>query len=213
MKEALIQYEEKSEADADALKGNFSPPNLIGEGKKVQTEWLFDFLHNPETIRPWLQVRMPTFHLSDEEINTLVKYFNYLDDQAFPFESKFSPELTPEEQTAGEQLFSEDYFGCVQCHIVGEKMPEGSPENWAPNFALAHKRLKPNWIIDWLKDPQGLLPGTKMPTFFDEKYYEFSGPDDILDGDEDKQLEVMRDYMIALGESDNSNPSSVISGQ
>jgi len=199
-KDWLMKYEGKSEADAEALKGSFSPPNLIGEGKKVNTKWLHNFLNKVHPIRPWLKVRMPSYHYKEGEVNTIIKYFNYLDGEEFPFEEIHAIKLTPEEREIGQKLFSEDYFGCVQCHIVGDQMPGGSPENWAPDFSLAKERLKPNWIIEWMKDPQGLLPGTKMPTFFDSKFYEYSGPDDILDGDEDRQLEVMRDYMLSLGE-------------
>lgn len=52
-----------------------APPWLRGEGSKVQYYWLFGFLHNVETLRPWLKVRMPTFSLSDDETRTLVEYF------------------------------------------------------------------------------------------------------------------------------------------
>jgi hypothetical protein len=33
---------------------------------------------------------------------------------------------------------------------------------------MARERLKPEWIKQWLWDPQQLAPGTKMPTFFDD---------------------------------------------
>ena len=47
----------------------------------MQTPWLFDYLHDPsrETMRPWLNVRMPTFGFSDEEVNTLIGYFTSVD--------------------------------------------------------------------------------------------------------------------------------------
>ena len=38
-----------------------------------------------------------------------------------------------------------------------------------------------------------------MPTFFDPEFYDESGPDDILDGDEDKQIELMTQYILQLG--------------
>lgn len=51
------------------------PPWLRGEGAKVQHAWLYDFLHNVQTLRPWLAVRMPSFHLTNEQATTLVNYF------------------------------------------------------------------------------------------------------------------------------------------
>lgn len=85
-------------------------------------------------------------------------------------------------------------------------MPGGLADNWAPNFALAAKRLKPDWIIQWLTDPAGLLPGTKMPTYFDPKNFDESGPADILNGDEHKQIKALRDYLLTI--SNDPAPST-----
>jgi len=196
----LMAYDNRTEAEAKAIAKSFSPPNLVGEGKKVHAEWLFDFLHEPSTIRPWLKVRMPTFRLSTDELNTLVTYFNELDNQPFPFAERVDTGLTEEEYHAAERLFSKDYLDCASCHIVGNQFPAGSPDRWAPNFALAKERLKPNWIIEWLMNPADVLPGTKMPTYFDPNYFEDSGPPDILEGDEHEQIRVLRNYLLTLSE-------------
>lgn len=194
----LVKYENRSESEAPSLTPSFSPPNLIGEGKKVHAEWLAKFLEEPSTIRPWLKVRMPTFHFHATQLNALVKYFNALDNEEFPFTEKVDTSLTPEEYEAAEKLFSKDYLDCAQCHIVGDQLPPGSPDRWAPNFALAKERLKPNWMIEWLKNPQKLLPGTKMPTYFDPATFDDSGPPDILDGNEHEQIRVLRNYLLTL---------------
>jgi len=197
----LVKFQNRSEGEAKSVTTSFSPPNLIGEGKKVQTQWLFEFLHRSETIRPWLSVRMPTYHFDTAQLNTLLKYFSALDKEEFPFSEPAPEAMSPEELEAAQKLFSKDYFGCAQCHIVGDKMPAGSSESWAPNFALAKKRLKPKWIIEWLHNPQALLPGTKMPTYFDPQNFAASGPEDILNGDEEKQIKVLRDYLLTLSNS------------
>src|SRR5207253_2610917 len=56
---------------------NFLPPDLSPEGGRAQSTFLFNFLKDPSVmkIRPWLSVRMPTFHFTDEETNQLVTYF------------------------------------------------------------------------------------------------------------------------------------------
>jgi cbb3-type cytochrome oxidase cytochrome c subunit len=204
VREWLTRYENRSANEAGAIVSIFSPPNLDGEGKKVQPKWLFDFMHEPSRIRPWLKVRMPTYRFSTAQLNTLVKYLSALDNQEFPFGEKAETALSSEERQAAEKLFSQEYFDCAKCHIVGDKFPEGSPENWAPDFALARERLKPQWIIDWLKDPQGLSPGTKMPTYFDPAYFDASGPDDILGGSEHEQIRVLRNYLMTLTASEGA---------
>jgi len=174
----------------------YAPPNLIGEGQKVQSEWLFEFLKDPETvkIRPWLRTRMPTFDFSDQEANVLVEYFKALDHKAAGFTYLPEFQLTAEQRAAAQKLFSKDYFDCFSCHQLGNKKPEGPPDGWAPDFTLARQRLDPNWIGDWIRDPQALLPGTRMPAFYPDAY-----PPDVLAGDPDKQITALRNYLISLG--------------
>lgn len=172
---------------------SFAPPNLIGEGKKVQPSWLFTFLKNPETkIRPWIQVRMPTFGLDDEEAGALVDYFQALDGKLRAY-MEVKTEATAAELRAAEKLFSPNYLSCYSCHQFGAKKPEGPPSGWAPDFALAPTRLNPEWIVEWLYDPQALLPGTRMPDFYPE-----SAPPDILGGDPERQVKAIRDFLMTI---------------
>ncbi|MGO9603936.1 MAG: c-type cytochrome [Candidatus Binataceae bacterium] len=172
---------------------NFAPPILNGEGLKVQPEWLFTFLQGPTPIRPWLKVRMPTFHFTNHEDDTIVNYFTSLSDIQVPYEflnTNLIPEPTLE---AGVKLMSKDYFNCFSCHQQGDTKPEGPPSGWAPDLALAHARLNPDWILVWLKNPQAVQPNTKMPSFYP------GGPDDILGGNEDQQIKAIRDYIFWFG--------------
>ena len=31
----------------------------------------------------------------------------------------------------------------------------------APNLALTKERLNPEWVVDWLREPQAIMPGQK----------------------------------------------------
>ncbi|HMC83840.1 MAG TPA: c-type cytochrome, partial [Candidatus Polarisedimenticolia bacterium] len=184
--------------DADVRAAAFSPPLLTGEGARVRPDWLFRFLKAPSPIRPWLQVRMPTFGFSDEEADKLLHYFSALSESPFPFETLPAHPPTPPEIAAAKALVSRDYLNCFSCHQQGTRKPEGPPEGWAPDLALARERLRPDWIVKWIQNPQKLFPGTKMPTYFDPDNYSTSGPDDILGGDEDRQIVAIRDYLLTL---------------
>ena len=109
--------------------------------------------------------------------------FAYIDDKRNP----------PDHIEAAKMLTSKEYFDCFSCHVQGSRTPEGPKEGWAPDLALARQRLNPNWIVKWLKDPQKVQPGTKMPSFFP------GGPDNILGGKEDLHIEALRDYLLTLG--------------
>lgn len=52
-----------------------APPSLRGEGAKLQHQWFHQFLSQVEPLRPWLQVRMPSFNLTGEQRTQLVRYF------------------------------------------------------------------------------------------------------------------------------------------
>ena len=172
-----------------------APPILNGEGGKVQGDWLFGFVKNPGAvhIRPWLQVRMPTFGLSDGEAAGAIAYFEALDDVHVPYVHLERASLDPANVEAGKLLTSKDYFDCFNCHQRGAQKPQGPPEGWAPDLAMAHRRLNPEWIVKWIRDPQKLMPGTKMPSFYP------GGPPDVLGGDDEAQMRALRDYIISLG--------------
>jgi cytochrome c2 len=196
----LKDYRNMPDSEVEKVYASFTPPNLHGAGKKLNPEWLFNFLHQPETVRPWLNVRMPSYRLNTSHLNMLVKYFNFLDKEEFPFFSRVDTTLDEDQFQAGEKLFSQEYLGCNLCHVVGDRQPSGSVESWAPNLALAKTRLKPEWIIKWLKNPAALMPGTKMPTFWDPEYFEDSGPPDIAEGDENEQIRLLRNYLMSLAD-------------
>jgi mono/diheme cytochrome c family protein len=170
-----------------------APPVLNGEGEKVQSNWFFSFLKSPIPIRPWLEIRMPTFGLSDEHANQLISYFNGLSKVEIPYAYVDDKKIRPEYIDAAKTLTSPDYFNCFSCHMQGAKTPEGPKDGWAPDLTLARQRLNPNWILKWLKDPQKVQPGTKMPSFYP------GGPDNILGGKEDLQIEALRDYLMSIG--------------
>ena len=168
-----------------------APPVLDGEGAKVQESWLFRFLENPAAIRPWLKVRMPTFELTDDEANRMVKYFHQLAKQKISFAPQARP-ASRESINQGRVLF--DKLKCIQCHQPGEAQTL-SASFLAPDLALAPGRLKPEWVVEWLKDPQALESGTRMPGFFPEGATPIQ---DVLDGDAMKQIEAIRDYLMVL---------------
>jgi len=182
----------------------FLPPIITGEGKKVQEPWLHDFLKNPSVagapnaIRPWLKTRMPTFSLTDEEISALTKYFLGLSNQELELRDYRAFQPDPVLLPVGKSIFTD--FQCIKCHPAGNAAPrpgEASTSDLAPNLTKARDRLKPEWIVDWLADPNKLQEGTRMPTFFPDGQ---SPLPEVLGGDARKQMTAIRDYVISIGE-------------
>ena len=190
----------------------FAPPLLNGEGTKVQSDWLFGFIQHPVPLRPWLKIRMPTFSLSQAETNAVVDYFLAQDNVQIPFVYINDSALPKDYVDAGKTLASRDVFNCFNCHQQGDQHPEGPPEGWAPDLAMARHRLNPDWIISWLSNPQALMPGTKMPRFYNLEDDVPDGPDDVLGGDEHKQIEALRDYVLTLHKGTEDAPAAPAAG-
>ena len=175
-----------------------APPILNGEGAKVQPNWLFGFLKHPVPLRPWLKLRMPTFGLSDKETQAVIEYFLAQESVDNPFVAVDQTAIPADHIEAGRTLSSADYFNCFSCHQQGDRKPEGQQEGWAPDLTMAKQRLQPSWIVRWLRDPQAVQPGTKMPSFYNFADETPDGPSDVLGGDDAKQVEALRDWILSL---------------
>jgi cytochrome c2 len=181
----------------------FLPPIITGEGKKVQEPWLHDFLKSPSvagspnTIRPWLKTRMPTFALTDAEISALTKYFLGLSNQELEVRDYRAFQPDPVLLPVGKSIFTD--FQCIKCHPSGPPTGPGgaTTADLAPNLTKARDRLKPEWIVEWLADPSKLQEGTRMPTFFPDGQ---SPLPEVLGGDARKQMTAIRDYVISIGQ-------------
>ncbi len=177
----------------------FWPPLLNTQGAKTQPLWLHPFLENPgeQTLRPWLTARMPTFYFDEIEATTIARYFSALDEVEFPFIDT-AIATTNDRLEVGEELF--ELMRCAQCHPAADgPLPPGvEAADLAPDLQIAHERLRPEWVLDWLIDPQQIAPGTRMPTFFPDGQ---SPVPVILDGDVTAQIQAIRDYLfLTVGE-------------
>jgi len=177
-------------------------PNLTLEGEIVRRDWLFTFLRKPYVIRPAIKARMPDFRLTDREALAITEYLASLVEGGEPVAKEFSypRKGSAQEVEAAKKLISQDYFNCFNCHIQGDKIPAGKPDEWAPDLARVRNRINPDFLFKWFQGPDKYRPGVKMPAYFPDKD---SGPDDILRGDEMKQMAALRDYLFSIGKVEN----------
>ena len=183
----------------------YAPPNLNTQGAKVHPDWLFDFFKDPMIIRPNLQVRMPSFNMTDEEWNAIIKAFQHRDNNLLAFESDFHVDKSTTKFKAGKKLH--ELGACNNCHFYGTEFPKQAAQTWAPNLALTKERLHPDWVIEWMRDPQGIMPGTKMPAPYlpDEEILNLPGAESDwgkyvvqIGGDQEVMLEGLRDYIYSI---------------
>jgi cytochrome c2 len=173
-------------------ESSLGPPMLTPEGARVQPEWLYAFLRGPIQIRPWLNVRMPTFGLDDPSLNTVIDYFGSVSNSIGPFRT---PEIrrASDTEAVGKQLF--ETLKCQQCHVLGAIPKDQPTSNLAPDLRMAPDRLQPDWILQWLKSPLAILPGTRMPAFWPD-YPKSAFPQ--LGGDAEAQIRAIRDHLLTF---------------
>ena len=116
---------------------------------------------NRNGVRPYLQVHMPTFNFSPNELRLLVRFFMAVSSQNDPYIKEPLDPMTESEKSIARNIFVSG-TPCLKCHITGE--PAHDAQAIAPNFLLASQRLKPEWTFRWLLDPAQISPGTAMPT-------------------------------------------------
>jgi mono/diheme cytochrome c family protein len=143
-----------------AGQGGNIAPNLAYEGSKVRSEWLLSFLKQPQKIRPLIQARMPTFPLTEHEAINLRNYImTALLDDRVPKVSQVAQAITPDLAAQGEKLYWEKY-PCFTCHQIQGKTGGAAV---GPDLTDAWKRLNPDWMVQWIKNPQAFDPATLMP--------------------------------------------------
>ncbi len=185
-----VRIEEEGHVHAHAMPA----PDITFLGDKLRADWLYAFLKNPHTLRPWLKVRMPNFRLTDREALALTKHIvrDMRDHRLRPLLAalRYRPDRAPKMVETGKKWVAE--LECAQCHPGSGKKPPGGAEegDLAPSLDEAARRLNPDWMTRFLRNPQSIYPGTKMPNFF------FEDGDPLMEGAKEMMLSI-RDYLMS----------------
>jgi cytochrome c2 len=137
----------------------------------------------------------------------VIGYFAAISDTIGPFQAQALTQVAST-TSAGGDLF--ERLRCQQCHVL-DTIPEDQPtDNLAPDLRMARERLQPDWILDWLRAPLEIQPGTRMPMFW-TAYPESESAFDLaaypqFNGDAVAQIQAIRDYMLTF--SGGPRPSS-----
>jgi cytochrome c551/c552 len=157
-----------------------SAPDLFFAGDKFQKKWLESFLKQPETIRLAGHTRDPGFlkgqpqytgphpALSLKEAQQMTDHLMSLKilNDIPPLEL---PALSKGTRVRVKILFERDY-SCIACHQSYNlaRQPRGGVSG--PSLIDAGRRLRPEWVYQWLKNPKQFTTRGRMPLYtFDEE--------------------------------------------
>ncbi|HYO62925.1 MAG TPA: c-type cytochrome [Pyrinomonadaceae bacterium] len=172
---------ERAADRADARAGTLeSPPNAadVQQGPQARDGYLTPQPgENSNGVRTYMKTRMPTFNFSPNELRALVRFFQAVSSQQEPYIQEQIEPLSGEERELARALFTSAAAPCLKCHVTGDPVRDQTAS--APNFLQAGGRLKKDWTVRWLLDPQRIMPGTAMPSGLFKKEGErwvFNGP-------------------------------------
>lgn len=160
---ALLQQDEALAPRLAAL----SPPALNSVGDKYHDKALAAAIATTTTrLRPWLEVRMPKFSLSEEESRALVEMF--VDEDRLPSVAA-TDESSPLDETslqwAGSRLVTSAGFGCTSCHAIGEVAPaDVTLAARGTDLAELGLRVRRPWYDRWVRNPARIVPRMEMPS-------------------------------------------------
>lgn len=183
--EELRRYERAENAES------VQPPTLTGIGHKLRTTWLRTVLTGDWRARPWMGLRMPQF--GEAQVGKLPEALAALE-AAEVDDTVHQVPLSAAKIEAGRTLIGKNAFGCISCHDIAGVPNTGTR---GPDLATTNQRVRYDWYLRWLEQPQRMQPGTRMPAVFTDGK---SLVPAILGGDAGAQAEATWAY-LSLGNS------------
>ncbi|MCA8969736.1 MAG: hypothetical protein KDC95_08130 [Planctomycetes bacterium] len=165
-------------------------PELTWLGEKLRSEWGTKFLKGEATSpRTWLHARMPRFRSRARELADGMAAMHGLET------TKKSEIEAPREDLAraGSRVAGNKGHACTTCHSIGKFAATMVFESPGINFDRVSERLRHDFYLRWMLDPQRFDKRTKMTKFGDEK-----GRTALpaFDGDAREQFEAVWQYLL-----------------
>jgi len=158
-------------------------PDLTSVGTKVGRGWLYKWLKEPRTIvddsgtisvngyETEDEPRMPQFRLSEQELRGLsgflsVQRAKLIEPYQFDPRVVAAWEKKPDLVDQGEVRFRQMF--CSTCHSLavtraGETKLIGG--DIGPELTKVGSKVNPDWLVGWLRNPQGYMPHSEMPRY------------------------------------------------
>ena len=163
------------------------PPTLDGVGDKLRPEFLTEvLLQGGVDRRPTMHTRMPAF--VESAARPLADRL-----AADPHTSVALPELArfsaTEVHDRGRELVGSKGLGCIKCHSFRGDRGQGLGVIDMTRFP---HRLRHEWFLAYVADPQRFRPGTRMPAAWPDGKVFFPA---MLDGTAAGQIEAVWRYL------------------
>jgi mono/diheme cytochrome c family protein len=163
------------------------PPPLSRVGAKLTRQWLDRIMNEGAKDRPYMLTHMPRF--GHENVGVLAADFEKADPVKPVAEVDFDGLAAKKVKSTGRHLVGGEAFGCIKCHTFRGIESTGVQ---SIDLTITTERLRREWFADYLRSPQSIRPGTRMPDFWPEGQ---STLPKVLGGGVARQIESIWDYL------------------
>ncbi|HEX8798790.1 MAG TPA: c-type cytochrome, partial [Terriglobales bacterium] len=151
--------------DGTSIQPEDDPPSLAHIADKTTREWVFAWIKDPQAYAS--TATMPNYHLSDDDARDISAFIIA---QSTPLQPPLAPvkaEAAPD-IAVGTSLYGQSF--CASCHAMQNAAGMMVGGNVGPELTGIGTKAKPEWLQDWVSNPDHYDPNTMMPRYrFDAK--------------------------------------------
>lgn len=166
------------------------PPPINGVGDKLNDAYLKNLLANGAKDRGYMLAVMPKF--AAHNVGHLFDVLRKVDEKSNA-EIVAHSESVGQMKSAGRKLVGDKGLGCVKCHPFGQNQAVGIQ---AMDLQKMSSRLRQDWFMRYMINPQVYRPGTRMPAPWPNLQVSIR---DVLDSNKEhqanKQMQAVWSYL------------------
>lgn len=178
-------------------EGAYYAPELTKVVERRGKDWIRVFIKDPQAMFPG-QRKMVKYNFSEQDIENVIAFLDWcgkVDLNGFPADPPLRQALqtigTPVAASSGPAPLKKPVpavfttASCIGCHQIQGQGGAAGALIGAPPLDDVFRRYDREKLITWVKDPQKIKPGTKMPSLYGVAV-------------NDAQLNEIADYLMSL---------------
>ena len=149
--------------DGSTMQATDNPPPLTHIADKTSREWIYAWLKDPTSYSA--SATMPNFQLSDADASDISAFLiaNSTPQPGDTMASSAASHGPAPDPTAGASLYGESF--CASCHATQNEAGNLVGGDLGPELTNVGTKVKPDWLMAWMRDPQKYDPNTLMPQY------------------------------------------------
>ncbi len=148
--------------DGSKMQATDDPPPLTHIADKTTREWVYAWLKDPVAYSA--TATMPNFNLSDADASDISAFLMANSKPGVGDTMAVAETHGPApDPTAGASLYGESF--CASCHAAQNAAGNLVGGDLGPELTRVGNKVKPQWLMAWMRNPQKYDPNTPMPQY------------------------------------------------